>query len=110
MSLAERQMETLLADPVKSPPNTCTAASADLCGGAPPNGLTHGPTNINESGVTSASGPFRIQWVVIDANTTSQSFLVRPSSNIELKKITVTVTHLRNPNVRASVTSYYKAS
>jgi Tfp pilus assembly protein PilV len=110
MSLAERQMETLLADPNPNPTGAqCPAA--DLCGGAPPGGLTHGPTSVNESLVASASGPYRVQWVVVDASAVSTSPFVRAVGSSSLvKKITVTVSHLRNPQVSATLVRYFKAS
>jgi prepilin-type N-terminal cleavage/methylation domain-containing protein len=110
MSLAERQMEALLADPTPNPTGAqCPAAN--LCGGAPPSGLTHGPTSVNENLVASGSGPYRVQWVVIDANSTTTSPLaLAAGSTLLVKKITVSVSHLRNPQVSASVVRYYKVS
>jgi hypothetical protein len=114
MSLAERQMETLLAIPPLSanPPPGCTTAQ-DLCGGPPPNGLTHGPTSVNENLVASGSGPYSVQWVVIDANNTSPTtspLALAASATSLVKKITVSVSHLRNPQVSATVVRYYKVS
>lgn len=112
MSLAERQLEKLFAisGAAKSPPAGCSVAQ-DLCGGAPPGGLTHGPTNIDINGTASAQGPYRVQWVVIDSSTAANSPLVLPPGiTSKVKKITITVTHLRNPNVNASVVTYYKVS
>jgi len=110
MSLAERQMEVLLADPTANPA-AAQCPAANLCGGPPPGGLTHGPTNIDEALALSASGPYRVQWVVIDASTASTSPFVRAVGSSSLvKKIAVTVTHLRNPQVRARLERYYKVS
>ncbi len=112
MALAERQMEALLADPIANP-TAAQCPAANLCGGAPPSGLTHGPTSVTESLVVSASGPYRAQWAVIDANstapTTSPLALAVGSTSL-VKKITVTVSHLRNPQVSATVVRYYKVS
>lgn len=112
IDLAERQMETLLADPIPNP-TASQCPTANLCGGAPPNGLTKGPTNVNESLVGSASGPYRVQWTVIDANSTDQTtspLVLAAGSTSLVKKITVTVTHVNNPYVNATVVRYYKVS
>lgn len=110
MSLAERQMEALLADPIANP-TAAQCPSANLCGGAPSTGLTHGPTSVNENLVASGSGPYRVQWIVIDGSTGSTSPLVLATGSTSLvKKITVTVSHLRNPQVSATLVRYYKVS
>ena len=57
---------------LKNPPAGCTVAQ-NLCGGAPPGGLTHGPTSIDIDGNASAQGPYRVQWVVIDSTTAANS-------------------------------------
>lgn len=94
MSLAEAQMEALLADLTPNPPSA-SCPGANLCSG------THTTTN----------GNYSVQWVVVDATTTSSSPLVLASgSNAPVKKITVTVTHSRNPLVYASLTRFYNVS
>jgi prepilin-type N-terminal cleavage/methylation domain-containing protein len=113
MSLAERQMEALLADPIPNPTGAqCPAAN--LCGDTPANGgRTHGPTSVNENLVASGSGPYNVQWVVIDANNTSPTtspLALAAGSTSLVKKITVSVSHLRNPQVSATVVRYYKVS
>lgn len=113
MALAERKLEALLADPNPNPTGGACPV-ADLCGAAPPAGLTHGPTSVDVNLAASGSGPYRVQWNVIDATTTSTSpFVVANTGGTPptvVKKITVTVSHLRNPNVGASVVRYYKVS
>jgi type II secretory pathway pseudopilin PulG len=111
MSLAERQMEALLADPIANPTGG-QCPSANLCGDTLANGgRTHGPTSVNENLAASASGPYRVQWVVIDADSTNPSPLVLAVGATSLvKKITVTVSHLRNPQVSATLVRYYKVS
>src|SRR5207237_5086948 len=58
MSLAEWQIEQLVANPKQNPeanPSINCSASPPpeaLCGGAPPNGLTHPVRNLNASGGT----------------------------------------------------------
>lgn len=110
MSLAERQMETLLADPIPDP-TSAQCPSANLCGGAPPSGLTHGPTSVNESLQASASGPYRVQWTIVDGTTSSSSpFVLATGSTSLVKKITVTVTSVNDPQVNATLVRYYKVS
>jgi type II secretory pathway pseudopilin PulG len=110
MSLAERQMEVLLADPISNPA-AAQCPAANLCGGAPPTGLTHGPTSVNENLAPSGSGPYSVRWTIINGSTASTSPLVLAAGASSLvKKITVTVTHLRNPQVSATLVRYYKVS
>ena len=113
MSLAERQMETLLADPIANPTGG-QCPSANLCGDTPANGgQTHGPTSVDENLVASGSGPYSVRWVVIDANSTSPTtspLALAVGSTSLVKKITVTVSHLRNPQVSATLVRYYKVS
>lgn len=100
MSIAEQTLEQLraLANP---------ATDANLTAGA------HGPCVtppclVDVTGTSSLSGPYRLQWVVVDNTSASTSPLVSPSNNS--KQITVTVTHASNPYVRASLVTYYKVS
>jgi prepilin-type N-terminal cleavage/methylation domain-containing protein len=94
MSLAERQMEVLLAD-TNPNPTTAQCPAANLCSGA------H----------TSPSGLYTVQWTIVDGSTASTSPLVLATGATALvKKITVTVTHLRNPQVNATLVRYYKVS
>lgn len=113
MSLAERQLEALLADSNPNPTGgECPAAL--LCGAAPPAGLTKGPTNVDINLNASAAGPYRVQWNVVDSTTTPTSpFVVAVTGGTPptaVKKITVTVTHVNNPSVNATVVRYYKVS
>lgn len=113
MSLAERQMEVLLADPIANPTGAqCPAAN--LCGDTPANGgRTHGPTSVDENLTPSGSGPYSVRWVVVDANSTSPTtspLVLAAGASSLVKKITVTVTHLRNPQVGATLVRYYKVS
>lgn len=92
MSLAEAQMESLLADLT---PNPSSCPGSNLCSG------TH----------TATSGDYNIQWVVVDATTaTSSPFVRAKGSTAPVKKITVTVTHARNPMVNAALTRFYDVS
>jgi Tfp pilus assembly protein PilV len=107
MSLAERQMETLLGNPTANPTSCPTVDSFALCAG------THTAVTVNAQGATSASGPYRVQWVVTDATNAQTSPLVTPDPSlvtIKVKRITVTVTHLSNGLVNATLVRYYKAS
>lgn len=90
MSLAEAQMESLLASLL---PNPTSCPGSDLCSG------TH----------TATSGDYNIQWVVVDATTNSATspFVLATGSNAPVKKITVTVTHSRNPMIAASLSRFY---
>ena len=104
MALAERKMEVLLADSNPNPTGASCPA-ANLCSG------THGPTNVNLNLVASASGPYTITWTVVNATTTSTSPFVQAVTGgtpIAVKKITVTVTHMHDPLVNASIVRYYK--
>lgn len=108
MSLAERQMETLLADPVLNPTGG-QCPSAKLCSGA------HGPTSVDINLSPSSSGLYRVRWTVVDASTAQNSPLITsssasPSVGVDVKSITVTVTHLRNPQVNATIVRFYKVS
>lgn len=110
MSLAERQMEALLADPNPNP-TAAQCPTANLCGAAPPTGLTHGPTSVDENLQASASGPYRVRWTIVNGSTASTSPLVLATGATSLvKKITVTVTHLKDPQVSATLVRYYKVS
>jgi hypothetical protein len=107
MTLAERQMEVLLADPVPSP-TTAQCPAAKLCSG------THGPTSVDVDLAPSASGPYSVRWTVVDATTTATSPFVLATTGgaaqKAVKKITVIVSHLKNPNVNASLVRYYKVT
>jgi prepilin-type N-terminal cleavage/methylation domain-containing protein len=107
MSLAERQMETLLGNPIPNPTSCPTVDSFALCAG------THTAVTVDAQGAASASGPYRVQWVVTDATNAQTSPLVTPDPTlvtVKVKRITVTVTHLKNGMVNASLVRYYKAS
>jgi Tfp pilus assembly protein PilV len=84
MSLAERQMERLLAS---QNPST--------------------DSNLNGTNPhTATSGSFNISWTVTDANTTGTRFVLSSGSNPSapnVKSITLTVTHANNPAVRATI-------
>jgi type II secretory pathway pseudopilin PulG len=113
LSLAERQLETLLADANPNPTSTqCSATPPpDLCGAAPPSGLAHGPNSVDGNGNAAGSGLYQVQWTVVDGSSASTSPLVLPASaSFKVKKITVTVTHLNNPLVNATLSTFYKVS
>ncbi len=107
MSLAEQQMEVLLADPTPNPA-AAQCPSAKLCSG------THGPTSMDVNLVTSTAGPYSVQWTIVDASTTSTSPFVLAatggSAQKAVKKITVLVSHLTNPQVNATLVRYYKVT
>jgi competence protein ComGC len=114
-SLAEWQMEKLLADPVQKPEldGLCSGGSVPaLCGAAPTStggGRNHGPIDVNEKGTTIGTLSYRVQWNVVNLNDTANSPLVTPTgASMPMKKITVTVTHLRNSSARASVVRYHR--
>src|SRR5262249_29142782 len=97
-----RKMEVLLAIPY--PPGSCPT---DLCSG------THGPTNVDLNLAPSASGPYTVTWTVVDATTTSTSPFVQAVTGgtpTVVKKITVTVPHVHDPLVNASIVRYYKVA
>jgi Tfp pilus assembly protein PilE len=100
MTIAEGTLEQLEA--LQNP-----TTSASLTVGA------HGPCVappclVDVTGASSLNGPYRLQWVVVDNTNSSTSPLVSPSNNS--KQITVTVTHVSNPYVRANLVTYYKVS
>ncbi len=103
VSLAEEQMEKLLALSSPSTNSSLTSGTHGPCGSP--------PCSVDSSGASNASGPYKIQWVVSNSRTSAPAPLVTPTlvSSV-VKKITVTVTHLRNPSVGASVVTYYKVS
>ncbi len=110
MSLAERQMEQLLADPTPNPTGAACPA-ANLCAGAPPTGLTHTLTNRNVD--LTAGGPYTVQWNVINNDNTTQTSPLKLSSGTNptqtvIKTITVTVTLPNNPLVSASIKRHYR--
>src|SRR5262245_22553732 len=112
MSLAERQMEQLLADPTPNPTGAACPA-ANLCGGAPPAGLNHTLTNRNVD--LSSGGFYTVQWNVVDNDNTTQTTPLKLSSGTNptqtiIKTISVTVTMPNNPLVRASIKRHYRLS
>ena len=116
MSLAELQMETLLADPISDPspvgcigtcpdqcPSTLTTSSPALCAG------THPAITMQANGT--ATGPYRVQWTVVDADGTGGSPLViptptAPAQQAPMKRITVVVTLPNNPFVNATIVRF----
>jgi Tfp pilus assembly protein PilV len=107
MSLAERQLEALLADPVRDP-TTAQCPAANLCSG------THGPNSVDVNLASSTSGPYRVRWTIVDATTASTSLFVLATTGgaaqKAVKQITVTVSHLTNTNVNATLVRYYKVT
>ena len=94
MAYAEQQMEKLLADQNPRPSGgSCPAAS--LCAGS------HSTT----------AGAFDVRWTVVDSSTAATSPLILSSATntalFTVKKITVNVTHSKNPAVSASITRLY---
>ncbi|MGH9894850.1 MAG: hypothetical protein ACREA0_23295, partial [bacterium] len=95
MSLAEQQMEKLLADPNRNP---AICPGADLC----------------SDSHNTASGHFTVQWTVTD-NTSSSSpptpLILSPATpSGSVKTIKVTVTHTSNRRVYAQLVRSYKVS
>jgi prepilin-type N-terminal cleavage/methylation domain-containing protein len=110
MSLAERQMEQLLADPTPNPTGGACPA-ANLCGAAPPVGLDHTLTNRNVD--LTAGGPYTVQWNVVNNDNTTQTTPLKLSSGTNptqtvVKTIRVTVMLPNDPLVRASITRHYR--
>ena len=122
-SLALWQMEKLIADPNPNPPaspdcpnpttasnicGTATTNGAKLCGNTT-SGRQHGPFPVDVLGnASTSSGPYCIQWNVVDTSSTSPpSPLVIPSGATATKRITVTVSHVKNPLVNARVVTQY---
>jgi Tfp pilus assembly protein PilV len=94
MAYAEQQMEKILAD--QNPrPSGGSCPSASLCAGS------HSTT----------VGQFTVQWTVTDSSTSTSSPLILSSAtntaSFTVKKITVSVTHSKNPMVSASITRLY---
>jgi len=107
MSLAEKQMETILADPTETPsgcPGILTSSSPALCAG------THPVQTVDATGTTSVAGPYRVQWTVVDASAAAASPLVPPTVvggvTGPMKQITVTVTLPNNPLVNATIVRF----
>src|SRR5690242_9001547 len=59
MSLAERQIEKLLADPTPRPTNCTPFTNSDLCAGG-----TH-TTSLNADGTTT-NPQYAVSWIVVD--------------------------------------------
>lgn len=96
MAYAEQQMEKLLAD--QNPRASGAACPANpLCAGS------HSAT----------IGDFNVTWTVADSSNATSSPLIMACTNpsctftFTVKKITVTVTHTKNPAVAASITRLY---
>ena len=121
-SLAQWKMEKLIADTNPNPPatdcpsattasnicGTATTNGVNLCGDITASGRQHGPFPVDVLGNASTStGPYCIQWNVIDTSSSASSPLVIPSAATATKRITVTVSHLRNPLVNAKVVTQY---
>jgi type II secretory pathway pseudopilin PulG len=107
MSLAERQMETLLADPNATPtgcpaPASLTTSSPALCAGAHP--------AITVSAGGTGSGPYQVQWTVVNAGAASPIVIPTPDPTGALqdpmKQITVTVTMPNNRLVNATIVRF----
>jgi type II secretory pathway pseudopilin PulG len=109
MSLAVRQMEKLLADSNKTPtgcpaPGSLTTSSPALCAG------THPAVTANADGT--GSGPYQVQWTVVNADASATSPLVIPTPDPSgalqdpVKQITVTVTMPHNPLVNAQIVRF----
>lgn len=98
-SLAERQMEQLLAT---ANPGTASDLTAGTHG---PNACASPPCKIDESGDSTVNGPYLMQWTVVDNNASSTKFVDSSSST---KHITVTVTHVSNPHAQATLVTNYK--
>ena len=108
MNLAERQMETLLADPNPNPPAGCTVSQA-LCGNTTSSGLLHGPTVVNVTATPTAGGEYSISYWVKDNSANSDSPLLRPTAiPAKVKRLTVKVTHTKNAKAGATLVRYVR--
>jgi type II secretory pathway pseudopilin PulG len=96
VSLAEGQMEQLFALPNPATHASLTAGAHGPCGTPPC------PVGVN--GVSNASGPYLLQWTVID-NSSSGTPLV--DSTASSKKLTVTVSHQSDPYANVNLQTYY---
>ena len=94
VSLAEGQMEQLLALP--NPAANLPAGAHGPCGTP--------PCPVDVSGVSNPSGPYLLQWIVID-NSSSGTPLV--DSTASSKKLTVTVSHQSDPYANVNLQTYY---
>ena len=94
VSLAEGQMEQLLALP--NPAINLLAGAHGPCGTP--------PCPVDVSGVSNPSGPYLLQWIVID-NSSSGTPLV--DSTASSKKLTVTVSHQSDPYANVNLQTYY---
>jgi len=109
MTLAERQMEVLLADPLQNPSGGTQCATVNtntLCNGS------HTALNLAADG-TATNPQYSVQWTVenIVGTGLQNEALVIPTPptgtvQLEAKKVTITVTHIRNPAVYAQVVRY----
>jgi len=103
MTLAERQMEQLLA--LASPASASNLTAGTHGPGTP---CTSPPCKITATGDTNTlTGPYLMQWTVVD-NAASGTALIDPTSPSSTKKITVLVTHVSNPFIHATLQTYYK--
>ena len=96
VSLAEGQMEQLFALPSPATNFSLTAGNHGPCGTP--------PCPVDVSGVSNSSGPYLLQWSVID-NSSSGTPLV--DSTASSKKLTVTVSHQSDPYANVNLQTYY---
>jgi hypothetical protein len=109
IDIAERTMESLLADSVDDPTSTQCAASPKpaLCGDTTSTGLLHGPTPVNGSATPAAGGEYSVRWWVKDNSANTDSPLLKPTAvSGTVKQLKVQVTHSNNPAVNANLTRY----
>ena len=97
LSLAEREMEQILALPNPDTNASLTAGTHGPCGSPPCLVAVDGSSTLN--------GPYLLQWTVVD-NGASGTPLV--DSTASSKKITVSLTHVTDANARATLQTYYK--
>ena len=106
MNIAERQMETLLGDPLQKPPAGCTVAQA-LCGDTSSTGRLHGPTRVDVTGAPAAGGEFTVSYWVKDNSGSNDSPLLQPPDvSWTVKQLRVRVTHVTNREAAAELVRY----
>ena len=113
MSLAERQMETLLADPISTPSVFgCTGTCPNQCPDPATVPLSSSAPALCAGTHRTTSGLYLVQWTVVNASNAASSPLVIPTPDPTgalqdpVKQITVTVTMANNALVNAKIVRF----
>lgn len=109
MSLAERQLEQILADANRNPTAVACASTPApaLCGGAAPDGRAHGPVDVNVSGGQTGARPYKVRWSVVDLDDSAVSPFATPVGvDLRVKKVTVTVSKRESATPNATLVRY----